>query len=359
MCQRVRLGRTGLLLGGVLLAWLLGTAVITLLAAGPAGAAGSVRAPGAWVRFRVMTGTLRAAAVFENQIAWSQYAACGGTERGENGRIPEEPWDICLYDLATGELTTAYAGGNLTNPDLDAAWLVLDKNAYSGSVIAHHRESGADVMLAKAADYRAAPRVAGSWLWYKPDGQALWLYDLAQGTWRLVAADADGGAVSGDRMVWSAAAGGDYDVFGLDLQTQQPFSVTNRPGDEYGVVMDGDVVLWLWQGDIRGLDLATGTPLTVTADTAVQRSLAFSNGIAAWLDDRHGGWDVYARDLATGHEWRVTPTTDPGVIQTLDIWDGVIVWTRGDVFWEGDAIWAARLTTEAVYLPLILANREP
>jgi len=70
--------------------------------------------------------------------------------------------------------------------------------------------------------------------------------------------------------------------------------------------------------DIFLLDISTNQTRQITNDEYVQRGAVISGGWVVWLDDRHGKgelypypppFDVYAYDLTTGQEKRITSTT--------------------------------------------------
>jgi beta propeller repeat protein len=87
--------------------------------------------------------------------------------------------------------------------------------------------------------------------------------------------------------------------------------------------------------DIFLLDISTNQTRQITDDEYVQRGAVISGGWIVWLDDRHGTgelypypppFDIYAYNLTTGQEKRLTSTTSAEGYDRLAIDDNLVVW---------------------------------
>jgi beta propeller repeat protein len=118
--------------------------------------------------------------------------------------------------------------------------------------------------------------------------------------------------ISGDTVVWRQittdmlVGPSGYDIMGFDLSNGMPFTISDRLGDEGLPRVDGDLVVWDWEGDIYAYRLSTGETITVTEAPGEQERPAVDGERVVWRDIRHGRWDVYLKDLATGVEERIT-----------------------------------------------------
>lgn len=138
-------------------------------------------------------------------------------------------------------------------------------------------------------------------------------------------------ALSGNIVVYTDFSGVDADVWYTDLLTGVAQPVITAPGDQQLTGVSGNLVVFT--------DWNTMDVLVFHIDTGVTDNLthgAGSNGLdpsidgtlVAWTDDRDRNAEIYARDLATGEERRIT--TDPMVDQSPSVGGGLIVWEKCD-----------------------------
>ena len=117
-------------------------------------------------------------------------------------------------------------------------------------------------------------------------------------------------AVEGNLLVWSQA----------DVSGKQP----------------DEIRLDTLNYDIFVYDMDTGETRQITDDEYVQRGALVSGEWVIWLDSRHGTgerypypppFDVYAYDLNTGKEKRLTSATSAEGYDHLAISDNLVVWS--------------------------------
>jgi len=166
---------------------------------------------------------------------------------------------------------------------------------------------------------------------------------------------------SGNKVVWSNnIITGNFDIYLYDLKTDHITQLTNDPGSQYSPSISGNSVVWIsiitdGSGDdhfydVYHYDLETGISRRIVSGTNQKSDLNIcgdkivwkenygsdenriflydmeteqieqittesahlpaapdvSETHVVWYDLRNGGWDIYAYDLATGEERRIT-----------------------------------------------------
>jgi TolB protein len=145
------------------------------------------------------------------------------------------------------------------------------------------------------------------------------------------AADQFDPAISDNLVVYTDFSGVDADIWYTDLSTGLAHPVSTEPGDQQLTGVSGNRIVFTdWNTmDVLVFDVETGLTQNLT-NAAGSNSLdpAISQSLVAWTDDRDGNAEIYARELSTGEERRITnsPLTD----QSPAVGDGIIVWERCD-----------------------------
>lgn len=161
-------------------------------------------------------------------------------------------------------------------------------------------------------------------------------------------------AISGPLVVYTDFTGVDADVWYTDLSTGLAHPVTTASGDQQLTGVSGTRILYTdWNTmDVLVYDVATGTTVNITnAGGSNSLDPAIGGSLAAWTDDRDGNAEIYARDLATGEERRIT--SDPLVDESPAVGDGLIVWERCDGYACDVFVydWAAKTTRQLTNTP--------
>jgi beta propeller repeat protein len=138
-------------------------------------------------------------------------------------------------------------------------------------------------------------------------------------------------AISGDLVVYTDFSGVDADVWYTDLKTGTAHPVSTAPGDQQLTgVSDNRIVFTDWNTmDVLVFDVTAGVTTNLT-NGAGSNSLdpAIGHNLVAWTDDRDGNAEIYAKDLSTGEERRIT--NDLLVDEAPSVGDGIIAWERCD-----------------------------
>ena len=167
-------------------------------------------------------------------------------------------------------------------------------------------------------------------------------------------------AIHGDRVVWASV---DQDIFLLDLETGEVHQITNDDNAQVRPRIYDDTVVWLDNRhgtgarypypppfDIYAYDLDTGEEKRLTSATTAEGydHLSISGNIVVWTDSRHAdpeiirhgqnqpdyNNEIYMYNLTTNQERRVT--TYPGNDNHPAIDGGHIVWLRHTDYREAD-----------------------
>jgi len=175
----------------------------------------------------------------------------------------------------------------------------------------------------------------------------------------------DAPAISGDRVVWAEYYFSDefrsspqkdfdsldWEVFMLDMSTGEVRQITDDNHVQKSARISGDTIVWLdnrnEEGDeyphyfdVYAYDLKTGEEKRITAECSVRESdLAISGSLVVWTDNRNDdpatriqtrppifNDDIYLYDLSANQEQRIT--TNPVSDSSPVIDNGRIVWQR-------------------------------
>ncbi len=98
------------------------------------------------------------------------------------------------------------------------------------------------------------------------------------------------------------------DIFGLDLKTGHPLTITNALGEQTNPALSGALVVWqngeatyqTGDHDILGQDLATGVPFAVATGPVDQRLPAIAGRTVAWVEGPLGASRVLLKNLDSG-----------------------------------------------------------
>ena len=134
-------------------------------------------------------------------------------------------------------------------------------------------------------------------------------------------------AISGNIVVYTDNRVYDNDIWYYNLSTGIEAPVTTAVGDQQlPDVCDGLVVYTDYATiDVQLFSVADGTTTNLTgAAKSSSGAPGIGQGLVAWEDNRDGNLEIYARNLATGEERRIT--NSPAFDQRPRVNNGVIVW---------------------------------
>jgi beta propeller repeat protein len=145
------------------------------------------------------------------------------------------------------------------------------------------------------------------------------------------AADQLDPAISDNIIVYTDYRGADADIWYYDLSTGTEAPATTAPGNQVLTDVSGGVIVYndYDLGDVLTYTPATSTTVNLTNNAGAHRAEDPSIGgnIVAWQDTRNlatSSYDIYARDLTTGEERRIS--TAAGADRSPAVSGGIIVW---------------------------------
>ena len=121
-------------------------------------------------------------------------------------------------------------------------------------------------------------------------------------------------AISGDIVAFTDMRHGNADIYYHDLATGTEHRVTDGAQDERdpdvwgGTIVYTDFGATTGGGDIMGYVIGGDAFEVATDAMSAQTGAAIGGSIVAWEDTRDGNPEIYARDLVSGVEKRVTTT---------------------------------------------------
>ena len=136
----------------------------------------------------------------------------------------------------------------------------------------------------------------------------IWVYDLAGGTYELVAPLAADGStqvlpdIDAGVVVYSDDRLGDFDIYAYNLATGVETLVAGGPGDQIDAAISGNRVVWTQNDGTEAIDfniyagcVTSCTPVRLNSGATSSQSLAEVAGdVVVWQDFSAGNGDVYA-----------------------------------------------------------------
>jgi beta propeller repeat protein len=169
-------------------------------------------------------------------------------------------------------------------------------------------------------------------------------------------------SISGNIVSYTADntdQGTGYDVYYRDLTTGQEHQITASPGNQMLSDVSGDRIVYsdMATNSVVVYDLTTGTTTDLTAGLSPRATSPVIDGsLVAWIDTRDGNYEIYAQDLATGEQRRITyDVTDRSINPSVNA--GRIVWEQCPL--DGSACdvylydWVTGVTTQVTNTPTV------
>ncbi|MDQ6693523.1 MAG: hypothetical protein M3014_03760, partial [Chloroflexota bacterium] len=139
-------------------------------------------------------------------------------------------------------------------------------------------------------------------------------------------------------LVWNESTGADGSdaIFGLDLRTNSPVTVTTAPGRQVLDGISGSLVVWTAPGhtcancerDIQAKDLATGALYNVATGPADQVEAAVSGRTVSWIEVDKGRSRLLFSNLDTGGVTEVATLSGNATFERPVIDDDYLVWAE-------------------------------
>jgi hypothetical protein len=164
-------------------------------------------------------------------------------------------------------------------------------------------------------------------------------------------------------IFWKEIQGPRLAIQGYDLVTAAPFLVAERSGDVFDLVADGAILAWAERDTataqlrILGFDLRARSLFSIRsfAGRAAMTEIALDRGVLYYTDATPGHRGLFAHDLATAAERRISAAGSRPVAR-----DGALLWSEArPSSVVGRAIWSLHLrTSDERHTDTTLAERE-
>jgi TolB protein len=163
--------------------------------------------------------------------------------------------------------------------------------------------------------------------------------------------------ISGNIIVYTDERGTtDKDIWYYDLATRMETPVTTAFGDQMLPDVSNGIVVYedRQMGDVFAYSVLTNVTTNISHGAATDP--AIGQGLVAWEDTRNGNREIYAMNLTSGEQRRVTTSTDFNAYP--DVSNGIIVWVRANSTQAHiyDYDWASNTTRQITNAPAIDEN---
>ena len=160
-------------------------------------------------------------------------------------------------------------------------------------------------------------------------------YDIATGT-MFNACPADAvrfvGGVAKGLIVYDQQTGGEGDVWGYLVKTQESFPVCTNPANQWDPTTDGRTVAWLDMRDgnyydVWAYDLASKRTFCMSAAARVNNSrLDADNGVFVWGDNRDNATSVRGYYAPSHTAFVISPNSGATLVSSPVVAKNLVVW---------------------------------
>jgi beta propeller repeat protein len=138
-------------------------------------------------------------------------------------------------------------------------------------------------------------------------------------------------AISGTTVVWTDFRLGIANIYCKYLNEPNDFALSSSNKPQVNPDIDGNIVVWVEDGDIFGYDLANSECFNVCVDESVKDKPAVSRNKVVWQENG----DIYGIDLSGGGKFLICGAT--GTQSNPDIDGNYVVWqdergTNADIY---------------------------
>jgi beta propeller repeat protein len=167
-------------------------------------------------------------------------------------------------------------------------------------------------------------------------------------------ADQENPAISGNIIAYTDYRGVDADIWYYNLATQKESCATSALGDQLRPDVSNGIIVYedLLTGDVFAYSTLTNVT-TDLSNSSYALNPTIGQGLVAWQDSRNGNFQIYAINLTSGEQRRITnyPASDtlPAVNNGLIVWQRTIP-SQSDIYCYD---WASNTTRQIANNPTI------
>ncbi len=162
-------------------------------------------------------------------------------------------------------------------------------------------------------------------------------------------------AISGNLIVYTDTRGADRDIWYYDLATGLEAPVTTAPGNQDLTDVSQGLIVYTDESvaDVVVFDtIAHSTTNLTNAANSLSIDPSIGQKLVAWTDNRDGNIEIYAKDLITGEERRISNSPDRDERSAVS--NGTIAWQRCGASGTCDIFaydWASKATRQITNTP--------
>jgi len=241
--------------------------------------------------------------------------AIGGMNVVWTGRSPWTEGDIVfLYDIASGRLQQVTNGSGVPGyPGVSQDFVVWIDGDELGDLYLYEIASASTIQVTDDPYEQLLADAGGdrfAWADNETEGGDLdiALASLNDSRVRLLGDDGDDSypdlSGDGNRLAWINSNENRTAVYLYDASTGNITQVTGEPAQPDTVAVDGDHVIYSdWRNgnpDIFLYNISTGVETPVTNDPYAQLFPDISDGVAVWMGNNTGLWEIYMWEVPGG-----------------------------------------------------------
>ncbi len=197
-------------------------------------------------------------------------------------------------------------------PDVDEGRVVWQDHRFGPTdIFLADLSTGVITNLTQSSSWEVFPDLDGDLVVWKDGYNGVGIHGLNLSTGQIFTVTEGHSDISPPRLsenivVWAddRAGGGDWNIYGYNLDTQTEFIISDELGRQQDPKIDGHYVVWWdYQEWVYLYDLNTQETTTIL-DTWGARfpDVSAADNLVIWQDIRQGPWNIYGYDLTTHTE---------------------------------------------------------
>jgi beta propeller repeat protein len=131
-------------------------------------------------------------------------------------------------------------------------------------------------------------------------------------------------AISGTTVVWADSRTGIANIYCKYLNEPNDFALSPSSNPQLNPDIDGNIVVWVEDGDIFGYDLSNSSRLEVCIDASTKETPAISGNLVVWAENNNGNYDIYGKYIGSGGKFLICGETGNQIEPAAD--GSIVIW---------------------------------
>ena len=260
-------------------------------------------------------------------------------------RITWKDTDIYMRDLSMDREIQITKDFSLNDQDMPDIWgnkiVWMDDRNGNYDVYMYDLYLNKETQITTDPNDQGYPKIWNNrivwWDWRNDNGD-VYMYNLLTGQETRITYDGWQAFpdIAGNRIVWEndedSSTDQNWDIYMLDLSTEQKIQITDHEGNQTAPVVYGDRIAWTdyrndIYGDIYMFNLLTGRETAIAAiPGTTQAGPSIWGNKIVWMDGRNDNYryDIYLYNIATATEFQIT--ANEKMQYGPDIYGHKVVW---------------------------------